>query len=780
MGEVHRKDDDLYTKDGTVDYQGNPAKKNETGTWKACPFILGNECCERLAYYGMSTNLVLYFKHKLNQHSATASKNVSNWSGTCYIMPLIGAFLADAFMGRYWTIACFSIIYVIGMALLTLSASVSGLKPTCSKDGVCDPTMAQSAVSFIALYVIALGTGGIKPCVSSFGADQFDDDDEVEKKHKSSFFNWFYFSINIGALIASSVLVWIQDNVGWGWGFGIPAVTMAIAVVSFFSGTRLYRNQKPGGSPLTRICQVLVASIRKYKVAVPAEKSLLYETADAESAITGSRKLDHTQDFGMGINTVDTRLKCRREFFLPSEMQEKFDTTVQVESDEKKDAIDPWRLCTVTQVEELKAIVRLLPIWATGIIFSTVYGQMSTLFVLQGAAMDTRVGNSTFRIPPASLSIFDTLSVIFWVPIYDIIIVPVTRKFTGHKNGLTQLQRMGIGLFISIFGMLSAGILELARLRFVQRHNYYDLEEVPMSIFWQVPQYFLIGCAEVFTFIGQLEFFYEQAPDAMRSLCSALSLTTVALGNYLSSLLVTIVTSITAKDGKPGWIPDNLNRGHIDYFYYLLAILSVLNLGVYLWIAQCLVNGASTSNNAAVATLFAFADTVFLLETKHIADLLPPSGLLRDIEAFTSFNSSGFLGERLGLFNAMIFDRLKDESELDCPEPPELLSSSMMDCICPSMDKLLQSEMVSPPPSIMLSLTDNLGGILGVFLATKKPPSQEALGSSIIILLDFPQTTYQHQQKNLGSVSQDLRPIAFSPISDWLSLKFLFSAYHFL
>ncbi|XP_019167905.1 PREDICTED: protein NRT1/ PTR FAMILY 8.2-like [Ipomoea nil] len=563
MGEVHRKDDDLYTKDGTVDYQGNPAKKNETGTWKACPFILGNECCERLAYYGMSTNLVLYFKHKLNQHSATASKNVSNWSGTCYIMPLIGAFLADAFMGRYWTIASFSIIYVIGMALLTLSASVSGLKPTCSKDGVCDPTLAQSAVSFIALYVIALGTGGIKPCVSSFGADQFDDDDEVEKKHKSSFFNWFYFSINIGALIASSVLVWIQDNVGWGWGFGIPAVTMAVAVVSFFSGTRLYRNQKPGGSPLTRICQVLVASVRKYKVAVPAEKSLLYETADAESAITGSRKLDHTGDFG---------------FFDKA--------AVQVESDEKKDSIDPWRLCTVTQVEELKAIVRLLPVWATGIIFSTVYGQMSTLFVLQGAAMDTRVGNSTFKIPPASLSIFDTLSVIFWVPVYDRIIVPVTRKFTGHKNGLTQLQRMGIGLFISIFAMLSAGILELVRLRFVQRHNYYDLEEVPMSIFWQVPQYFLIGCAEVFTFIGQLEFFYEQAPDAMRSLCSALSLTTVALGNYLSSLLVTIVTSITAKNGKAGWIPDNLNHGHIDYFYYLLAILSVLNLGVYLWIAQ--------------------------------------------------------------------------------------------------------------------------------------------------------------------------------------------------
>ncbi|MCD9637889.1 hypothetical protein HAX54_021430 [Datura stramonium] len=142
------------------------------------------------------------------------------------------------------------------------------------------------------------------------------------------------------------------------------------------------------------------------------------------------------------------------------------------------------------------------------------------------------------------------------------------------------------GLFISIFAMVSAEFLELYRLKFVKRHNYYELEEVPMTIFWQVPQYFLIGCAEVFTFIGQLEFFYEQAPDAMRSLCSALSLTTVALGNYLSSMLVTIVMKITTKNGKPGWIPDNLNYGHIDYFYYLLAVLSVLNLGVYLVIAK--------------------------------------------------------------------------------------------------------------------------------------------------------------------------------------------------
>ncbi|GKV07984.1 hypothetical protein SLEP1_g19678 [Rubroshorea leprosula] len=505
-------EDDIYTKDGTVDYKGNPANKSKTGTWRACPFIIGNEFCERLAYYGMSTNLIVYFTHQLNQHSSVATRNNQNWSGTCYITPFIGAFLADSYLGRFWTIFWFSIIYVSGMSLLALSASVHGIKPRCYTDDSCNPTKTQSAVCFIALYLIALGTGGIKPCVSSYGADQFDDTDEAEKKHKSSFFNWFYFSINVGSLIAGSVLVWVQDN---------------------------------------------------YRVAVPIDKSRLHETADAESDIKGSRKIEHTKNLS---------------FFDKA--------AVQTQSDYIRGSLSPWRLCTVTQVEELKTIIRLLPIWATGIIFATVYSQMGSLFVLQGERMDTHVGKSTFSIPAASLSIFDTLSVIFWIPVYDRIIVPVARKFTGHKSGITQLQRIGIGLFISIFSMVAAAILELVRLREVRRHNYYELKEMPMSIFWQVPQYFLIGCAEVFTFIGQLEFFYEQAPDAMRSFCSALQLTTVALGNYLSSLLVTIVTSVSTRNGKVGWIPDNLNYGHLHYFFWLLTVLSVLNLGVFILIAK--------------------------------------------------------------------------------------------------------------------------------------------------------------------------------------------------
>ena len=192
--------------------------------------------------------------------------------------------------------------------------------------------------------------------------------------------------------------------------------------------------------------------------------------------------------------------------------------------------------------------------------------------------MDTSIGS--FSIPPASLAAFDVISVMIWVPVYDRFIVPVARKFTGQGRGFSELQRMGIGLFISIFSMAAAALLEIKRLDVAKSLD------LPMSVFWQAPQYFLLGAAEVFMVIGQLEFFYDQSPDAMRSLGSALALMSTALGNYLSSLILTVVTSITSGAGKAGWIPDNLNEGHLDYFFWLLAGLSCLNMVVYVVCAK--------------------------------------------------------------------------------------------------------------------------------------------------------------------------------------------------
>ncbi|XP_052734970.1 protein NRT1/ PTR FAMILY 8.3 isoform X2 [Vigna angularis] len=582
-----------YTGDGTEDFRGRPVLKKNTGNWRACPFILGNECCERLAFFGISSNLVTYLTTKLHQGNVSAARNVSIWQGTSYLTPLIGAVLGDGYWGRYWTIAVFSFIYLIGLCTLTLSASLPALKPAECLGSACpSATPAQYAVFYFGLYVIALGAGGVKTCVPSFGADQFDDTDPEERIKKGSFFNWYYFSIYLGAMLSCSLIVWIQDNAGWGLGFGIPALFMGLSIVSFFMGTRLYRFQKPRGSPVTRISQVLYASVWKCNLVVPWDSNLLYELPEERYAIRGSRKLEHSEDLRIQVSSPLWIALSKPKLSLEMETLFKLkgrclDRAAIVSDYERKsgDYSNQWRLCTVTQVEELKTLIQLLPIWATAIVFSAVYAQMSTLFVEQAIMMDTYIGN--FKLPPASLSTFDVISVIFWVPLYDKVIVPITRKFTGKERGFSELQRIGIGLCFSVLCMLSAAVVEIRRLDLAREFDLVDEPvAVPLSVFWQIPQNFFLGAAEVLTFVGQLEFLYDQSPSSMKTLGTALPLLSFSLGNYLSSFILTSVTYFTTQGGNLGWIPDNLNKGHLDYFFFLLAGLSFLNVLAYIVVAK--------------------------------------------------------------------------------------------------------------------------------------------------------------------------------------------------
>jgi peptide/histidine transporter 3/4 len=252
---------------------------------------------------------------------------------------------------------------------------------------------------------------------------------------------------------------------------------------------------------------------------------------------------------------------------------------------ERDGSHDPWRLCTITQIEELKILLRMFPIWATGIVFFTVCAQNSSMFIEQGMTLNNRIGS--FKIPPATLSSLDVISVVVWVPIYERLVVPIARRFTGKERGFSELQRMGIGLFVSTIAVAVAALVEIKRLQVARAEDLvHQKVPVPMSILWQAPQYLLVGVGEVFTSIGQAEFFYNQSPDAMRSLCSAFALVTVSLGSYLSSFILTLVSYFTTRNGQLGWIPDNLNEGHLDRFFWLITGLSSLNLLVFLYYAQ--------------------------------------------------------------------------------------------------------------------------------------------------------------------------------------------------
>ena len=511
-----------YTSDGTVDFYRQPALKQSTGNWRACFFILGAEFSECLCFSAVAKNLVTYLTTVLHESNVDAARNVSTWVGSCFLTPVIGAFLADSYWGRYSTIAVFLSVYIVGMLIMTSSAALPFLLPRSSDEsgGV------QPGAVYLGLYLVALGTGGIKPCAAALGANQFDGADPKERVAKGSFFNWYYFSTNIGSLLAATLLVWVQDNIGWTVGFAIPTV-IGFGLAVFVAGGRIYR-YKPlggGGSPLARVFQVVVAATRNCRLELPDDSSALHENDRGE----------HTSQF---------RFFDKAAIVLPSS--------------EKK---GPWRLCTVSQVEELKMLLRMSPVWALLLIFFAVTAQMSSTMIEQGMAMDKRVG--TFVVPPASLSTFDVISVLVWVPIYDSVLVPLARRVTGEDRGFTQLQRIGVGLALSAAGMAYAALIETRRLA---------APATSMSIMWQAPCYFVLGAAEVFTSIGMLEFFYDQSPVSMKSLGAALALLAIAGGNYLNSVLLGAVASTT------GWIADNLDQGHLDYFFWFMAALSALNL----------------------------------------------------------------------------------------------------------------------------------------------------------------------------------------------------------
>eukprot|EP00250_Pteridium_aquilinum_P015182 c22431_g1_i1 orf=280-1116(+) len=255
--------------------------------------------------------------------------------------------------------------------------------------------------------------------------------------------------------------------------------------------------------------------------------------------------------------------------------------------DEGKDAMSKWYLCTITQVEEVKMLLRVLPVWASMAFVWTTLTQMETFSVLEGATLDGHIGSS-FYFPPASLAVFELVNVLLILPLYDRFLVPIMRKVTGLEGGITTLQRIGTGIVFSMLAMVVAGFVELKRIQTAKDNGLLDLPNamVPMSIFWLVPQYFFRGSTEIFTQIGQLEFFYNEAPDSMRSLGTAIYLSTIAVGHFLSTALVSAINKATGHGGGEKWITDNLNRSKLYYFYWLLAGLSFINFLIYLLCAR--------------------------------------------------------------------------------------------------------------------------------------------------------------------------------------------------
>lgn len=260
---------------------------------------------------------------------------------------------------------------------------------------------------------------------------------------------------------------------------------------------------------------------------------------------------------------------------------------------------DDWSLSTVTQVEETKQMLRMIPILFATIIPSTMIAQINTLFVKQGTTLDRNIGS--FKIPPASLAGFVTLSMLVCVVLYDRVFVKVIRKWTNNPRGITILQRMGIGIIFHIVIMTVASLMERYRLSVAKDHGVVENgKQVPLTIFILLPQFILMGTADAFLEVAKIEFFYDQAPESMKSLGTSYSTTSLGIGSFLSSFLLTTVSHITKKNEHKGWILNNLNASHLDYYYAFFAILNFLNFIFFLVVSRYYVYKAEVSDSMEV------------------------------------------------------------------------------------------------------------------------------------------------------------------------------------
>ncbi|KAE8732619.1 Casein kinase I-like 3 isoform 1 [Hibiscus syriacus] len=439
------------------------------GGVKALPFIFASEVFQHVASVGLLPNMILYLTTEYGLENAKAANLIFIWSASNQFTPIVGAFLADSYVGRYLMIGFGSIFSFLGMFLLWLTAMFTQARPHCDKfsSSSCEsPTTHQLLFLYSSLALISIGGGGIKSSSLAFGADQLTKRNNVaDARTLESYFSWYYVFVQCSALIAFTCIVYVQDKLGWKMGFGVPTILMLISCIFFFLASPLYVKLKAGKSLLTGFARVLSASFRNRHI--------------ESNGVQFFRK-------GSVLHVPSENLRFLNNACVIN------DTQQDLTSD--GNASNPWSLCTVDQVEELKALIRVIPVWSTGII-TAMTCSLDSFVVIQAGTMDRHI-TPNFEIPAAMVSLAT---------------VEYIRREIAIRQGLSDKPQA----------------------------------MVQMSAVWILPYCILGGLASVFNGIGQAEFFYSELPKTMSSVAANLQ----SLGASAGSVAASFVTSCSKAYG---------------------------------------------------------------------------------------------------------------------------------------------------------------------------------------------------------------------------------------
>ncbi|CAO2181664.1 unnamed protein product [Urochloa humidicola] len=526
--------------------QQAPVRKK--GGWITLPFLAGSVVGVGMAMSATSSNLIVYLIRKYNVKSIDAAQISNIVRGCMQLSPVLAAAASDAYFGCYPVVAAGAAIALISFVVFTLTAAFPSLRPpACAAASSCQPASAiQAAVLYAAVCLLAVGNGGTRYNAATLGADQF--------AGRDSFFGWYFACLYASYVAGDTALVYLQDSVSWALGFGVCAATTGLGLLALVAGSRHYRRPVPKGSPFTALARVVVAAARK-------------------ASLTSSSSLATMQyHHGSGCDT-------ETQDHVPSERFRFLNRAAMVAEgdDVSVGNSNPWRVCTVREVEDLKSLLRVLPLWSSGILVSTTVNAQVTLTVLQALTMDRALGPRGLAVPAASITVTVLAAFVLTAALFDRLAAPLWGRLAAGGRP-TPLQRVGLGHALNVASMAVAALVERRRIR-VAAHNAAAAaagEALPMSAAWLVAQLALTGAEEALHLPGNTAFFYGEFPAALRSTATAMPPLSIAVGSYLSTAVVGGVRRAT------GWLPDDLNRARLDMVYWTLALLAAANLGYFL------------------------------------------------------------------------------------------------------------------------------------------------------------------------------------------------------
>jgi peptide/histidine transporter 3/4 len=544
-------------------WDGRP-RKYKSVLFQVTTFILMMELAERLSYYGINQGLK-NFMQKIGWSLVSASALKSTWTSICYLTPLFGAYLADERWGRFRTILTFGVWYCVGDFLVAIAAY-----PT-----IMSNEAAVNPIFVIGLFVgIGVGTGAIKSNVITLGADQFDPNDPSEEHQKETYFSYFYFCINFGAAFSYGYLsvlcvdgsALIPAEYGYFATYMICAGAMAVALCFFVLGSKRYVHLPPTDKAISSFVRLLFTNAKQTRKGflLVLSTGLLFLSLIVNIIAAFTADKGKTGEAFSWVAGIMVLLGIIGWVYVGSD---------QSFLDASK--ISNGGMFSDESVDGYKKMVSVFPYAAFTIIWQCAYDQTDANFQSITQQCDLRLDTSdpdSDQIPGAMLGVFDPIFIVICTPLLDSVVYPLFEKYRGRAPSLV----------VAIIGLFWAGIFE------VIRRNAGPLDdgtgnpildggsEQPMNdISWgaATPNYIFIALAECLINVTAYDVFYSTVPLSIKSLAMGINMFMISVGSILTSVFTIMFSS---------YLPTNdLNDGHLEYMFFCVGAVSIVNLGAF-------------------------------------------------------------------------------------------------------------------------------------------------------------------------------------------------------